>query len=282
MHLIIITVVLLGVLGFAGAAILFLTSKKFKVEEDERVEAIADLLPGANCGGCGKKGCRDFASACVAQGSLSGLYCPVSGAEGMGTIAAILGVECETQNRRVAALRCAGTCSARPQKFIYDGAMSCRIMDSVAVGSRGCSFGCLGCGDCVDVCDFGALSLDKDTGLPVVDTDACTACGKCVEECPRHLIELRFSARRDRRVWVACASRDKGAVARKICSAACIGCSKCAKVCPFGAVTVADNLAYIDSSLCQACGKCIDVCPTEAIRANFDRPLKQETPDNTK
>lgn len=269
MQLIFITVALLGALGFIGAAILFATSKKFRVEEDERINAIADLLPGANCGGCGQKGCRDFATACVSKGSLSGLYCPVSGSEGMLAIARILGVEAVSEVRKTAVLRCAGTCSARPQKYLYDGAMSCRVMDGVAVGTRGCSFGCLGCGDCVNVCSFGALHLNKTTGLPEIDPQACTACGKCVEECPRGIIELRSSARQNRRVWVACSSRDKGAVARRTCSAACIGCGKCAKECPFGAIIVADNLAYINSDLCKACGKCVGVCPTGAIQASF-------------
>lgn len=278
MQLIIYTVVLLGALGLVGALVLYITASKFRVDEDPRIDAVEAALPGANCGGCGGRGCRDFAASCVAKGKLDGMYCPVGGAESMKKIAGILGVEAVVADRKIAVLRCNGSCAARPERFVYDGAESCAVMDAVAVGTKGCSFGCLGCGDCTGVCDFGAIKMNPATGLPEVDSDACTACGKCVAECPRHLLELRPAGRRERRVWVACSNREKGGVARKICSAACIGCGKCAKVCPFGAITVADNLSYINPDLCKACGKCINVCPTHAILATFEAPAIKVEP----
>lgn len=259
-----------------GALVLYITAKKFRVDEDPRIDAIEAVLPGANCGGCGFKGCRDFAATCVSRGSLDGLYCPVGGAECMARIAQILGVATTAEARRVAVLRCNGSCKARPERYVYDGASSCAVMDAAGVGTRGCSFGCLGCGDCTEVCAFNAIVIDEVTKLPVVDANACTACGRCVAECPRHLLELRPVGRRDRRVWVACANRERGVVARKVCTAACIGCGKCAKTCPFGAITVTDNLAYIDAALCKACGKCINVCPTGAILATFEAPKPVE------
>ena len=270
MSLLLSTILILGVLGLVGALILYATARKFHVEEDPRVDAIASLLPGANCGGCGLNGCRDFATRCVASGSLEGFHCPVSGSETLSKIASILGVEpLGEAERKIAVLKCNGSCKARPERYVYDGAMSCAVMDSVAVGNRGCSYGCLGCGDCTEVCKFGAIAINKETLLPEVDTDRCTACGACVSECPRHLLELRPAGRRDRRVWVACNNRERGAVARRTCSAACIGCGKCVKACPFGAVTVNDNLSYIDPALCKACGKCVGECPTGAILATF-------------
>ncbi|MBD5233062.1 MAG: RnfABCDGE type electron transport complex subunit B [Bacteroidales bacterium] len=269
MSLLFTTILLLGLLGLLGAVVLYATARKFHVEEDPRIDEIASLLPGANCGGCGLKGCRDFATRCVAEGSLKGFHCPVSGSETIAKIASVLGVEASAAEKNVAVLRCNGSCSARPERFTYDGASSCAVMDAVAVGTRGCSFGCLGCGDCTEVCSFGAIAINPDTLLPEVDAEKCTACGACVKECPRHLLELRPAGRRDRRVWVACANRERGGIARKTCSAACIGCSKCVKACPFGAVTVNDNLSYIDPLLCKACGKCVGVCPTGAILATF-------------
>lgn len=274
MGLVLNTVIILCILGLVGALVLYVTAKQFQVQEDPRIDEIEALLPGANCGACGCKGCRDFAVTCTGAGNLDGLRCPGAAPGAMEKIAAILGVSPSADGMRsIAVLRCNGTCSARALIYIYDGARTCAVMDAAGVGTRGCSYGCLGCGDCVEVCNFDAIHLDKESGLPVVDADACTGCGACVRECPRTILELRPAGRRDRRVWVACSSRDKGALARKICTNACIGCGKCASVCPFGAITVSDNLAYIDPDLCESCGKCIPVCPTGAIHATFTPPV---------
>lgn len=188
----------------------------------------------------------------------------------MEKIAGVLGVTADKSDSKIAVLLCNGTCSARSQRYSYDGVKNCRVMDAVAVGTQGCAYGCLGCGDCVSVCMFGALTIDETTGLPITDTSKCTGCGACVEECPRKIIELRPAGRRDRRVYVACSSHDKGALARKICANACIGCSKCVAACSFGAVEVNDNLAYLNPELCKTCGKCVNVCPTGAIKATFE------------
>ncbi len=275
-HIFIYTLVLMGLLGLVGAIVLYLTAKKFKVVEDPRIDQIEGLLPGANCGACGCKGCRDFACECVRRGNLDGLTCPGAGTAAMKNIASILGVDSVDAARNIAVLKCNGSCGARPLTYEYDGASSCAVMDAVGCGTSACSYGCLGCGDCVSVCRFGALRIDELSKLPVVDEKTCTGCGVCVRECPRHLIELRPEGRRNRRVWVACSSRDKGAVARKICSAACIGCGKCAKVCPFGAIEVTDNLSYINPDLCKACGKCLGVCPTGSICATFENITKDK------
>ena len=72
---------------------------------------------------------------------------------------------------------------------------------------------------------------------------------------------------------MSCVNKDKGAVAVKACKAACIGCKKCEKECAFGAITVGNNVAYIDYSKCRLCRKCVAVCPMKAIQAvNFPIP----------
>lgn len=275
MQIVLYTVILIVALGLAGAVLLYFTSRKFHVDEDPRIEEVESCLAGANCGGCGFSGCHAFAAECVRRGSLEGLHCPGSPGA-MERIAGILGCTPAAETmRNIAVLRCNGSCETRPRIYSYDGAMSCAVMDATGVGTGACSYGCLGCGDCVAVCPFDAIHLNCETGLPEVDPDKCTACGRCTAECPRHLLELRPAGRRDRRVWVACANRDRGAVARKACKAACIGCGKCAKACAFGAIDISNNLSYIDPAACRTCGKCVGQCPTGAILATFTIPTQQ-------
>ncbi len=201
-------------------------------------------------GVCGYPGCSGFADACVKAGSLEGKLCPVGGQPVMTKVAEILGLDAAAAEPMVAVVRCNGTCANRPRVNQYDGAKSCAIAASLYGGETGCSFGCLGCGDCVSACQFGAIRMNPETGLPEVDESKCTACGACAKACPRNIIEIRPQGKKSRRVYVQCVNKDKGAVARKACTVACIGCGKCVKTCPFEAITLENNLAYIDPNKC--------------------------------
>lgn len=274
-----IAIILLGVVGAVAALILFAVSKKFEVHEDPRIGQIQNALPGANCGGCGFPGCGGFANACFKAESLEGLFCPVGGADVMKQVAAIMGKEAGESVPQIAVVRCNGTCEARPRTNTYDGARSCAIAATLYSGETGCSFGCLGLGDCVDACDFDAIHINPETLLPEVVEDKCVACGACVKACPKHIIELRKKGPKSRRIFVSCMNKDKGGVARKACTNACIGCSKCKKECPFEAITVTNNLAYIDDTKCRLCRKCVAVCPTGAIHELNFPPRKEKEKD---
>ncbi|MGN0257160.1 MAG: Fe-S cluster domain-containing protein [Bacteroides sp.] len=281
MNVILIAVISLGAIALVAAVILYWASKKFAVYEDPRIAQVAAVLPQANCGGCGYPGCSGFADACVKAGSLEGKLCPVGGQAVMAKVADILGLAAEASEPKVAVVRCNGTCANRPRTNQYDGARSCAIAAALYGGETGCSFGCLGCGDCVAACKFDAIRMNPETGIPEVDEEKCTACGACAKACPKGIIEIRLKGKKSRRVYVSCVNKDKGAVARKACSAACIGCGKCVKTCPFEAITLENNLAYIDYNKCKSCRKCEEACPQGSIIAlNFPprKPKTEEAP----
>jgi len=273
-----LALIIMSVLGGTLALILFYVASKFKIIEDPRINIVEEALPGANCGGCGYSGCRAFAEALVKAENLDNLFCPVGGNEVMKKVAEIIGKAPNEQKSFVAVLRCNGSKECRPKFSIYNGTKTCTIEALFYKGDTGCQYGCLGYGDCVKVCQFDALHMNDITGLPVVDDSKCTACGACVKECPRNLFELRVRQKKDRKIYVACMNEDKGGIARKYCSVACIGCSKCFQVCPHDAITMKNNLAYIDSEKCKLCRKCVEVCPTNAIiEVGFPPRKKEET-----
>lgn len=271
------TVLVLALLGALGAVLLFLVSKKFEVIEDPRIAEVGEVLPQANCGGCGYPGCSAFAQACVKSDNLEGLFCPVGGSPVMEKVSGILGMATTTAEPLIAVVRCNGTCEARPRTNQYDGATNCRIASALYKGDTDCSFGCLGHGDCVVACAFDAIHMNKETLLPEVVEDKCVACGACVKACPKTIIELRKKGPKGRRIFVSCVNKDKGGVAMKACKNACIGCSKCLKECKFEAITMANNLSYIDHTKCRLCRKCVSVCPTNAIHEIGFPPKKEPT-----
>lgn len=251
-------VLVVAVIGLIGAVILVVASVAMHVPVDERVEKINEVLAGANCGACGFAGCGDYARAIVEDG-VPVNKCTPGGAACAAAVAAVMGVEAGESRSMKAVVACSGNCDKR---FAYQGLSSCVAAKSLYGGDGACAHGCLGYGDCVAACPFGAVSVEQ--GIAWVDRDKCVGCGVCVGVCPNHVIELVPEHRR--KPVVLCSSTDKGADTRKACSAGCIGCMKCTKVCAKDAITVENNLAVIDQDKCVGCQLCVKECPVGIIR----------------
>lgn len=265
--IILYNIAILAALAVVAAVVLYFTAQKFKVEPNRKAEEIAAVLPQANCGACGSAGCQDFAGRCATASAddFCKLYCPVGGQAVMSKVAEILGYTAAEREPTVAVLHCNGTCQNAPDKVQYIGLKSCRLASRVFVGNTGCPNGCLRLGDCVRTCPFGAIEMNKETGLPEVNPEKCTSCGACVRICPRGLYEIRPVGKNGIRVYVACNNRQKGTIARKNCKAACIGCMKCTKIC--SEITVEENLSHIPASVSaeQYGAELASNCPTGAI-----------------
>lgn len=258
---IVIATIVVGATGIVIGLLLGVAGEKFKVEVNEKELFIRDLLPGNNCGGCGFAGCDALAKA-IAAGEAPVNACPVGGADCASRIGEVMGVADTDTERKVAFVKCSGTCDKVETEYNYYGTMDCKMAAMVpGRGSKKCIYGCMGYGTCERACPFDAIHVVD--GVAVVDKEKCVACGKCVAECPNRLIELvPYTVR----YMVSCSSRDKGKDVKAVCSAGCIGCGICVKQCEYGAIVLEDNIAHIDQSKCVGCGKCAAKCPSKVIR----------------
>lgn len=257
---ILIAVAMVGGTGIIIGILLGIAGEKFEVRVDEKEAKVRECLPGNNCGGCGFPGCDGLAAA-IAKKEAPVNACPVGGEACAKAIGKIMGVNAGESVKMTAYVKCAGTCDKAKDNYEYVGPKDCKLaLNNPGGGAKACSFGCTGYGSCKAVCPFDAIEIID--GVAVVDPDKCKACGKCVAECPKHLIELVPA---DATCHVKCSSKDKGVEVKKACQAGCIGCMLCAKNCPEGAITVENNLAYIDQEKCIHCNLCKEKCPVKII-----------------
>lgn len=263
---IVMPVLVVAVIGIIAGIILTLAAKFMAVPVDETAAKVREALPGANCGACGFAGCDEYAEKLVTEGVATNL-CTPGGADVSKEVSVILGKDFAGVTAMQAIVKCSGTYGNTDYIMDYQGPRTCEANNFFYQGRGSCSHACLGFGDCVNVCQYDALSIIG--GIAVVDPEACTGCGMCAKACPNNLIVIRP---KDKTVFVGCSSTDTGAFTRKICKAGCIGCKKCEKTCEYGAVIITNNLASIDPDKCTNCGACMEVCPTKVIRSTVSVP----------
>ena len=266
-----------SLLGLVFGLALALVARRFHVPVDPRIEAVRERLPAANCGACGFAGCQAYAEAVVTRPEVSASLC-VPGREAVArAIAAMTGKEMGTVADRIVVMRCHGTSAYARQEAEYAGVETCAAAVMVFGGPKACKNGCLGLGDCVRACPFGALSIG-DAGITVVDSEKCTGCAVCVPVCPKDLFELYP---RKRRIELSCVARDKQSVVRATCMVGCTLCRKCVSKCPAEAIAWDGRTIVIDHEKCLAygpsCGEaCVDICPSTILHRIGQGPRPEE------
>ncbi len=238
------SVIVLAGLGLGFGLLLALAAKAFHVETDPRIGQVEGVLPGANCGACGRPGCSAYAEA-VVKGALPPGLCAPGGPAVAAKVAAVLGLDAGEFVPKVAVVRCKGGKRHAKNRSEYLGIPDCVAAELVNGGPKGCVYGCLGFGNCVKACSFDAMAMSDD-GLPVVFEDKCTACGACVKACPRGILEL---IPRSQQVFLACVSQDRAKEVKDVCDVGCTGCKACTtpKWTPSKKVKMLGNLPVISA-----------------------------------
>lgn len=150
--------VLLG-LGLVTATVLAVASRVFHVEEDPRVQAVLEALPGANCGGCGYAGCEGYATAVATDPAVPANRCCAGGAETSIAVGELTGKTVAASDPLVSFRRCDKVAGNVALRYDYQGMPSCAAAAGLVGGSDSCSYSCLGFGDCVQVCPFDAIEV---------------------------------------------------------------------------------------------------------------------------
>ena len=258
---IVTTVIIAFVIAFILGVLLGFFKKIFAVHEDEKITKLKEVLPGANCGGCGYAGCGSYAEA-IARGDAPLNACSAGGSAVALEISKIMGQTVESKSY-FAVLACQGSKDCALSRGIYTGVETCAAATQSVNGTKMCLSGCAGFGDCVKVCKFDAIYMGDD-GLPKIDFKKCTGCGACARTCPRKLLKKIDKERKAPMVLCSCVSDAKPGVVKN-CSVSCIKCQKCVRDCPSQAITMEGALPFIQEEKCTACGLCVSSCPRKVI-----------------
>jgi RnfABCDGE-type electron transport complex B subunit len=264
-------------LGLFFAGVLAVAYRFLRVEEDPRLEVVEDLLPGNNCGACGQPGCAAFAQRLLTEEVTPG-KCTVADAGTLEEIASFLGVGVGADEKRIARLKCAGGLGNVRDLAEYQGMSSCRAAAVVDGGGLGCTWGCIGLGDCERACTFDAIHMNADS-LPAVSPEPCTACGDCVEVCPQDLFVL---VPESHKLFVQCNSPLEGEAALRGCRVACDACGRCAVDAPADTVEIVGGLPIVHYDRAEVpTPDATWRCPTGAIAwiedHQFEPPAQEDS-----
>ncbi|MHC4480493.1 MAG: RnfABCDGE type electron transport complex subunit B [Planctomycetota bacterium] len=263
-----VSMLALGVVFGIG---LVLAARAFRVQEDERVREVEEVLPAINCGGCGYAGCHAYAEAVVEGEGVT--LCTAGGPDVAAALAAIMGVEISDVHTLRAVVHCQGGTSRCGDRFEYVGEQDCRAAHITSGGPKKCIYGCLGFGSCAEACPYDAIAMNEER-LPVIDPDKCTACGICVRACPLDLISLLPV---EYKTYLGCSSHDRAKAVKDVCSVGCIACGLCVRKDPHEATELVDNLPVLDFEKAGGDFRTgAEVCPMNSftVEAEAEAPLQ--------
>ena len=259
---------LLGCIGLFFGIGLALAAHRFKVETNPLIDEVLEVLPKANCGGCGYPGCEGYAQAVVENPDVAPNLC-FPGKEAVGEkVAALTHKEMAKVENSVARVRCSRQDGNVSHKHYYIGFESCAAANIAYGGPSKCQYACIGMGDCVRACRFQAIEMIDH--MPHINPLKCVGCGACARTCPKKVIEIQSA---DARVYVPCASQDKLKAVMDVCEAGCISCGACIKKCPAHAISIVDNKISIDAHLCSQAKDCNMACVQACAKRKILRPV---------
>ena len=252
--------VLVGLLVLSIGLIWLLAYLSHKHKHLNAAEEFVDkMLPGVDCGLCGEKKCCELAKK-IASGEREPESCRLLKVEDLYKLKRHYKPANKMQNKYVAIVKCKGGCKAK-ERYYHDDLGSCALQEMLHSGCKECKFACVGCGDCVKSCRFGAIKINK-RGTAEIIRSKCVGCGECVKVCPNRLIALQDVSLS---VQVICNNQSSDPAIIDKCSVGCTHCANCIKVCPVDAIKVVNNVPVIDSEKCIECYKCIAACPHHVI-----------------
>ncbi len=263
-----ITIVILTAIALFFGVLIYFVNKLVptKVKGIEKTEEIASILPGMNCGACGRPGCFAFAQALTEKPELM--------AEGKCAVAIQDEARCKALEKALGITLDASEMSKKAlihcngnSEVIYDysGVGTCKAAVQLLRGYKKCPYACLGLGDCLEVCPQGAIFIAQENGMAVVDREKCTGCGLCVAECPQKLIELVPAGTK---IAFRCNYEPlRDIPGREKCDAGCIHCRKCFKSCEDEAIIWNKErvVPEFDIEKCTLCHKCIEACEQNTL-----------------
>ncbi len=255
--------IIVSVIAIISGLCLGVANHFMKIKNDPKTNEILSALPGANCGSCGFSGCIDYAVRLADGKEKNAGLCPVGGKDVADKIGELIGTDTVSFVPMTAVVQCVGNNDCTDKKTVYQGINSCRAASMFFGGDSSCRFGCMGYGDCLNVCEYNAIKICN--GVAQINPDLCKACKKCLSVCPKNIIEV---VPKNNSAVVLCSNTDKGSETKKVCSVGCLACKLCLKACEAGAISFNGFNAVIDFKKCTGCGKCVDACKLNIIKLN--------------